>query len=188
MSRIGGKQLNIPTDVQVQVEGQTVKVKGPKGELSLSVHPDIVVKLEGSVLSLSPKSENITKPTRALWGTMRQLIANMVQGVKTGYEKKLEIEGVGFRAAVEGTMLVLSVGFTEPIKLQIPFGVTVQVEKNVITVSGSEKEKIGQFAANVRKAKPVEPYKGKGIKYQGEVVRRKLGKRAAATTGAPGGK
>ncbi|MBI2113425.1 MAG: 50S ribosomal protein L6 [Candidatus Wildermuthbacteria bacterium] len=184
MSRIGKKEIVIPQGVQAEVQGQTVNIKGPKGELVLQVHQDIAVELKDQHIVLAPKSqEYVAKPVRALWGTMRQLIFNMVQGVMQGYEKKLEIEGVGFKAAVEGDLLALTIGFTEPVKLKIPQGVKVLVEKSVIAVSGPEKEKVGQFAASVRKAKPVEPYKGKGIKYQGEFVRRKLGKRAAATTG-----
>lgn len=186
MSRIGRKPITIPEGVQVTVDGLIVKAAGPKGTLAKEVPAGFELKLEGSVLSITPKEAILAeKNTNALWGTWRQHVANMVQGVKEGYEKKLEIEGVGYKAAVQGTSLALEVGFTNPVILQIPEGVSVSVEKNVISVSGAEKEKIGQFASQVRKARKAEPYKGKGIKYVGEQIRRKLGKRAAATTAGP---
>ncbi|MBI1984747.1 MAG: 50S ribosomal protein L6 [Candidatus Wildermuthbacteria bacterium] len=187
MSRIGKKHIAIPQDVQVQIEGQRITVKGPKGELSLTLHPDMEVVCENQELSVNPKAGELTKPMRSMWGTERQLIENMVGGVREGYLKKLEIEGVGYKANVEGNILVLTIGFTNPLKLEIPSGIQVKVEKNVITVSGIEKETVGQFSARIRRSKPVEPYKGKGIKYQGEYVRRKLGKRAAATAAGGAG-
>ena len=184
MSRIGNKVIEIPNDVKLSLEGSKVQVTGPKGSLSLELHQDIAAALEGSQLRVAPRSKELTKQTKALWGTSRQLVANMITGVKEGYEKKMEIEGVGYRAAVQGQELNLEVGFTEPVKLTIPEGVTVLVEKNIVTVSGIDKAKVGQFSAIVRKTREAEPYKGKGIKYVGEQIRRKLGKRAAATTGS----
>ncbi|MBI2642383.1 MAG: 50S ribosomal protein L6 [Candidatus Wildermuthbacteria bacterium] len=175
MSRIGKKVIEIPSDVKLLIEGSTMQVTGPKGSLSSVLHQDIGATLEGNLLRIAPKHQELTKQTKALWGTSRQLIANMIKGVKEGYEKKMEIEGVGYRAAVQGQELNLEVGFTEPVKLTIPEGVTVLIEKNIVTVSGIDK-------AN-RKTREAEPYKGKGIKYVGEQIRRKLGKRAAATTG-----
>ncbi len=183
MSRIGKKVIEIPSDVKLLIEGSTMQVTGPKGSLSSVLHQDIGATLEGNLLRIAPKHQELTKQTKALWGTSRQLIANMIKGVKEGYEKKMEIEGVGYRAAVQGQELNLEVGFTEPVKLTIPEGVTVLIEKNIVTVSGIDKAKVGQFSAIIRKAREAEPYKGKGIKYVGEQIRRKLGKRAAATTG-----
>ncbi len=190
MSRIGKKIIEIPAGVDVAIEGEKISVKGPKGTCAFSVHPDMKIEREGSLLKVLPKQgiDNLTKQIQALWGTTRQIIFNMIQGVQRGYEKKLEIEGVGYRAVLQGKSLVLYVGFTNPITLQIPEGIIVSIDKNVIVISGTEKEKVGQFAASIRKTRVVEPYKGKGIKYQEEQVRRKLGKRAAVTAGAAGAK
>lgn len=189
MSRIGKKYIDIKPGVEVLVEDKKVSIKGKLGTLLFEAHPDIEVTKEDSRLVVLPAGgkENLEKPTRALWGMTRQILFNMVQGVTEGYEKKLEIEGVGYRAVLEGDSLVLHIGFTNPVKLKIPEGIKVVVEKNVLAIAGLEKQKVGQFAASVRKTRVVEPYKGKGIKYQGEQVRRKLGKRAAATTGAGAG-
>lgn len=180
MSRIGRKIIDIPQGVEIMIEGKKISITGKKGTSVFEVHPNVEVKKENNQLSVVPGP-------KALWGTTRQILFNMIKGVTDGYEKKLEIEGVGYRALLEGDFLVLHVGFTNPIKLKIPEGVKVGVEKNVVVISGFEKQKVGQFAASVRGARVVEPYKGKGIKYQGEQVRRKLGKRAAATTGAGAG-
>ncbi len=189
MSRIGRKLIDIPQGVEVVLEGKKVFIKGKNGSLVFEVRPDIEVTKENNQLTVVPGkgTENLLKTTKALWGTTRQILFNMVQGVTTGYEKKLEIEGVGYRAVLEGDSLVLHIGFTNPVKLKIPEGIKVAVEKNTVVVSGPEKQAVGQFAASVRGTRVVEPYKGKGIKYQGEQVRRKLGKRAAATTGAGAG-
>lgn len=189
MSRIGNKPISIPSGIELAIEGAKVTVKGPKGTLVREFPLSIIVEKADSTVKVSPKNkEDMTKDEHALWGTARQLISNMIQGVEKGYEKKLEIEGVGYRAAVAGDTLKLEVGYTNPVDLKIPEGVSVLVEKNVITVSGIDKEEVGQFASNVRKARPAEPYKGKGIKYAGEHIRRKLGKRAAATAGVSGAK
>lgn len=184
MSRIGNKIIIVPEGVQVTLEGLKVGVKGPKGALTKEVPSLLDIRLSQNQLSLQPKDkEGMTKQTHALWGTWRQLIANMITGVKDGYEKKLEIEGVGYRAALQGQELVIEIGFTNPVKFQIPQGLTVLVEKNVVSIAGIEKDVVGQFAATVRKTRKAEPYKGKGIKYVGEQIRRKLGKRAAAAAG-----
>ncbi|PIP25105.1 MAG: 50S ribosomal protein L6 [Candidatus Nealsonbacteria bacterium CG23_combo_of_CG06-09_8_20_14_all_36_12] len=192
MSRIGKKPILIPEDVEVKIEpaqvsskfgageGQKVVVKGPKGELSQEVRPEIKVETKGGQIFISPKIE--TKRTSAFWGLTRALIANMIRGVTEGYEKKLEIEGLGYRAQLEGENLVLSVGFTHPVKIDCPSGIKFSIEKNVITVSGADKELVGQIASKIRKVRPPEPYKGKGIKYQGEVIRRKAGKKVVTTT------
>ena len=181
MSRIGRKPIEIPANVEVKIEGQKVIIKGPKGEISQEIRPEIKIEIKEGKIFLSPLTE--TKQTPALWGLFRALIFNALQGVTVGFEKKLEIQGVGFRALIEGEDLILYVGYSHPVKLKIPKDIKVLVEKNVITVAGFNKELVGQFAANIRKTKPCEPYKGKGIKYAGEVVRRKVGKKVVATKG-----
>lgn len=183
MSRIGKRILQIPTGVEVKVTNGLVAVKGPKGELHEKIVREIAVVVENNTVKVGLANEN-QHSAKALWGLSNALIANMIQGVTEGYQKKLEMEGVGYKAVVEGKELVLSVGFSHPVKLPIPEGVSVEVEKGTLTIGGIKKADVGQFAAKIRKTRPVEPYKGKGIRYQGEVVRRKLGKRATATTGA----
>jgi len=175
MSRIGKKPIEIPQGVDVKIEGQQVKIKGPRGELQKSVRPEVSVALKEGKIFLTGQNSSFLGLTRAL-------LANMVKGVTEGYEKKLELEGVGYKVALEGQDLVLNVGFTHPVKIKAPEGIKFSVEKNVITVSGINKELVGQIAAKIRFVNPPEPYKGKGIRYQGEQVRRKLGKRAATTT------
>ncbi len=181
MSKIGKKIIKIPADVAVTVNGQTLNVKGPKGELVFVIPKEIGAKLEGDQLSLSPAID--TKKTMALWGTSRAIIANLVRGVKDGFEKKLEIEGIGFKAELKGKNLVLNLGFSHPVNFPVQDGVNVAVEKNTITVSGVSKELVGQVAADIRALKKPEPYKGKGIHYLGEVIRRKAGKKVAGSTG-----
>lgn len=181
MSRVGKKPILIPEDVEVKIEDQKVIVLGPKGELSFQVRPEIKVEIQENKILIKPKIE--TKLTKALWGTTRSILNNMVRGVKEGFEKKLEIEGLGYKANLEGEDLVLYVGFTHPIKIKPPPGIKISVEKNIITVSGTDKEKVSQTAAQIRRAKPAEPYKGKGIRYLGEVIRRKPGKKLVTTGG-----
>ncbi|MBL7150109.1 MAG: 50S ribosomal protein L6 [Candidatus Pacebacteria bacterium] len=180
MSRIGKKPILIPENVEVKIEGQKVIVKGPKGELSKEIRPEIKVEIKEGKILVSPQRE--TKQTKAFWGLTRTLLANATEGVTNGFEKKLQIEGLGFRANLEEDNLVLKVGFTNPIKLKAPEGISFSIEKNIITVSGIDKELVGQVAAKARKVKPPEPYKGKGIRYLGEVVRKKVGKKVAAIT------
>ena len=181
MSRIGKKLIEIPQGVKVEASEKEIKVSGPKGELKQAIHPEIKVEIKDNKIFVSPKTE-LSKRGRGLWGLYRALISNMVTGVSKGFEKKLEIEGVGFKASVEADGLVLNLGFTNPIKVAKIEGVNFLVEKNVITVSGIDKERVGHIAALVRIQKKSEPYKGKGIKYQGEVIRRKEGKKVVATT------
>ena len=181
MSRIGKKPIPIAQGVEVKSEKGKIIVKGPKGELEREVNPEIKVEAKDSQIFVTPQKE--TKKTKALWGLNRALIANMVQGVSQGFEKKLEIEGVGYKAKVEGNDLVLEVGFSHPVKIEAPEGITFSVEKNVITVSGIDKEKVGHISAKARSVKPPEPYKGKGIRYQGEQIRRKVGKKASTAEG-----
>ena len=181
MSRIGKKPIIIPEKVGVEIDGRKVTVKGPKGELFKEFRPEISIEIKENIVFISPKNE--TKQTRALWGLTRALIANMVKGVTEGFEKKLEIEGVGFKAQASGDTLELFVGFSHSVKIKAPENTNFSVEKNVITVSGIDLEKVSQTAAKIRKAKPAEPYKGKGIKYSGEIIRRKVGKKVATTAG-----
>jgi len=213
MSRVGKKPILIPENVEVKIEGQKVTVKGLKGELTKEIRPEIKVEVKDNRIIVSPqipspalvykggakveKKETSSietpkqnkfatgqaKKTKAFWGLSRALIFNMVKGVTEGYEKKLEIKGVGFRASLEGENLVLHVGFTHPIKIEAPEGIKFSIEKNIITVSGADIEKVSQIAAKIRKVKPPEPYKGKGIRYVGEIVRKKVGKKAITTTG-----
>ena len=185
MSRVGRKPIEIPDGVDVELKEGGIVVKGPKGTLSRRVHPDIRVEKKEGRIVVSPESQDfqgMPKKTRALWGLTRTLIFSMVRGVKEEYEKRLEIQGVGYRANAEGNVLSLNVGFTNPVKIPIPEGITCEVQKNIILVKGPDKEKVGQFAATARAVRPVEPYKGKGIRYEGEIVRRKLGKKAAGAT------
>ena len=180
MSRIGKKPIEIPQGVKVEVSEKEIKVTGPKGVLTQFMHPEIKVEMQDGKVLVAPKSE-LSKKGRGLWGLYRALIANMVEGVSKGFEKKLEIEGVGFKAAVDAEGITLNVGFTNPIKIKKIEGVDFLVEKNVITVSGINKERVGHIAALIRKQKKAEPYKGKGIKYQGEIIRRKEGKKVVAS-------
>lgn len=165
----------------MQIEGQKVKVKGPKGELSRDFRPEIAIEQKDNRLIVTPLTHS--ELGKSLWGLTRTLLFNMVQGVWQGYEKRLEIEGVGYRAAVEGDSLTLNLGFSHPIKMKTPEQMKISVDKNVIIVGGVDKEQVGQFAARIRKMREPEPYKGKGIRYQGEVIRRKLGKKAVSTAG-----
>ncbi len=175
MSRIGKLPITIPTGVTVTLSGQAVDVKGPKGALSLTAHSHVQVHQENDILTITVSNPDL-QSDRALWGLTRMLVANMVIGVTTGYEKKLEINGVGFKAAVTGKSLHLNLGFSHPIDFPIPEGTTIAVDKNIVTISGIDKQLVGETAATIRRMKKPEPYKGKGIKYIDEVIRRKAGK------------
>ena len=177
MSKIGKKPIEIPESVTVAVEEQTVKVKGQKGELSFKLPKEVELKLDNKQILVLPVGKS--KKTPALWGTVRAVVANMVTGVEKGFEKKLEIEGIGFKAQLQGNELVLNLGFSHPVVFKPPEGIKISVEKNVIIVSGISLELVGQAAANIRALKKPEPYKGKGIHYVGEVIRRKAGKKVA---------
>lgn len=175
MSRIGKKPIPIPDGVKVEYDGKIIKVKGPKGELSFTPHPDMIIEVDEREIRVKRPSDK--KLHRALHGTTRQLINNMIVGVKEGFKKELEIVGTGYRARMEGKTLVLQVGFSHPVKYEPPPGVEIKVEDETkITVSGIDKQLVGEVAAQIRKVKPPEPYKGKGIRYVGEYVRRKAGK------------
>jgi large subunit ribosomal protein L6 len=182
MSRIGKKPILIPSGVEAKTEGNVIKIKGPKGELQRTFLPDVNVEIANGSIQISPKIQS--KNAAAFWGLTRALIFNMVKGVTDGFEKKLDIQGIGYKASVEGEKVVLYVGFSHAVKIEIPKEIKVSVEKSIITVSGADKEVVGQLAANIRKAKPMEPYKGKGLKYVNEIVRRKVGKKVAGTTTA----
>ena len=176
MSRVGKNPIELPQGVSIKIDGDNISVSGPKGELSLKKSPVIGVTQEDSLIKVFIDKE--TKDSNALWGLTRSLIANMVEGVSKGFEKKLEIEGVGYRVELKGNKLVFALGFSHPVEFEAPEGIKFEVDKNVITVSGIDKCLVGQTAANIRKLKKPEPYKGKGIRYQGEVIRRKAGKKA----------
>jgi large subunit ribosomal protein L6 len=176
MSRIGKKAVPIPSGVQAAVEGQTVKVKGPKGALQLVLHDDVMAKLDKSEIKVDPRFE--TKRARSQWGTSRTLIANLIEGVTKGFEEKLEITGVGFRAALQGKNLQMQLGYSHDIVYPIPQGITVAVPKPTeVVVTGFDKQQVGQVAAELRGFRPPEPYKGKGVKYSGEYIFRKEGKK-----------
>lgn len=176
MSRIGKKTISIPKGVNVTLDGQTVSVKGPKGERSWTVAEEIEVKQEGEELSLIPRTD--TQRARAMWGLSRTLVDNMVTGVTSGFEKSLELVGVGYRAAMKGQALSLQLGFSHEVDIDPPAGVTFAVPKQTeIKISGADKQAVGQIAAVIRKLRPPEPYKGKGVRYAGETVRRKEGKK-----------
>ena len=177
MSRLGKKPVIIPSGVTVAFTNGVISVTGPKGTLTKSMINVVTVAIEGEQVTFTPTGKTVL--AQKLWGTYAAHLINMIVGVTTGYTRILELEGVGYRAEVRGKQLVLSVGFSHPVILDIPEGITALVEKSVVTLTGSDKDALGQFAANVRKVKKPEPYKGKGIRYKGEFIIRKQGKKAA---------
>lgn len=178
MSRIGKMIINIPDKTTVTVDAGMVTVKGPNGELKKEYNPRLVeIKVDGSNISFEKKGE--TKEANSLWGTYSSHVRNMVNGVNTPYVKKLILEGVGFKSEVAGDKLKLALGFSHPVEEQIPTGLTVTAEKNLITITGIDKELVGSFSAYIRSLKKPEPYKGKGFRYEDEVIRRKQGKKTA---------
>ncbi|MBT5338276.1 50S ribosomal protein L6 [Candidatus Falkowbacteria bacterium] len=178
MSRIGKKPIEIPSGVNVTLDQGLILVKGPKGELQRSIHPLVKVEIKDTEINVKVDNEE-NHIQKALWGLFRSLIYNMVVGVTEGFEKKLEINGVGYKANATGQNLVLNVGYSHAVEFNIPEGINCQVEANVITISGIDKQQVGEVAANIRKVRKPEPYKGKGIKYIDEIIRRKAGKAAA---------
>lgn len=175
MSRVGKKPIEIPAGVTVTLDNNNVTVKGPKGELSRTFHADIEIKVEDNVINISRPSD--AKEHRALHGTTRAILAHMVEGVSKGFERGLELIGVGYRAAKQGNKLVLSVGYSHPVEIEAEKGLEIEVPSNTkIIIKGTDKERVGALAANIRDVRPPEPYKGKGIRYEGEFVRRKEGK------------
>jgi len=176
MSRIGKKPITVPAGVTASVEGQLVKAKGPKGELSYVANDEIIVTIEDNTVSVLPRDQS--KDARSKWGMARSMIENIFEGVSQGFEKKLEISGVGYRAAMQGKNLQLSLGFSHDVVYQVPTGITVAVPKPTeIVVSGINKQHVGQVAAEIREYRGPEPYKGKGVKYAGEKIVRKEGKK-----------
>ena len=176
MSRIGKKAIAVPTGITANVEGQTVKVKGPKGALQVVLHDDVAVKLDGGEIKVDPRSDS--KRARAQWGTSRTLIANLIAGVTKGFEQRLEINGVGYRASVQGKNLQLALGYSHDIVYPIPEGIAIATPRPVeIVISGIDRQKVGQVAAEIREYRPPEPYKGKGVKYANEFIFRKEGKK-----------
>jgi large subunit ribosomal protein L6 len=176
MSRIGNKAVPVPSGITAAVEGQTVKIKGPKGALQVVLHDDVAVKLDKGQITVDPRFE--TKRARSQWGTSRTLINNLITGVTKGFEQRLEISGVGYRAAVQGKNLQLALGYSHDVVYPIPEGITIATPRPVeIVISGSDRQKVGQVAAEIRDYRPPEPYKGKGIKYADERIFRKEGKK-----------
>jgi len=181
MSRIGNKSVAIPSGVTIEVKGQSVTVKGPKGTLSYELLPEVNLVIEGSEANVTRKND--TKDARARHGLARALVANMVKGVSDGYQKELEIIGVGYKAQLKGKILVLNLGHSHPINFDIPANIEIvqdEKNKNILRINGADKQLVGQVAARIRELRPPEPYKGKGIRYSDEQVRRKVGKAAAA--------
>ena len=177
MSRIGKKIIQIPKGVTVTQDGALLKVVGPKGTLSKSFRSDVEIKIADGVVTLNINRND--KFVKSLWGTYASHIKNMLEGVEKPYQKKLILEGVGFKSEVKGKELILVLGFSHPVVVKIPEGITVTAEKNNITVSGMDKEAVGEFAASLRALKKPEPYKGKGMRYDGEIIKRKQGKKTA---------
>jgi len=176
MSRIGKKAIAIPTGVTLTLDGQHVTVKGPKGQLAWTVSEEIELKLDAAELTLAPRSE--TTRARSMWGLSRTLVNNMVVGVSTGYEQTLELVGVGYRAAMKGQNLSMQLGFSHDVDIPAPAGISFAVPRPVeVKIAGIDKQLVGEMAARIRKIRPPEPYKGKGVRYAGEAVRRKEGKK-----------
>ncbi len=176
MSRIGKKLITLPPNTELKFSGNLVVVKGPMGELSRPVHPTIEIIIDGANVTVQPKKDN--QESTALWGTMASHVKNMVDGVNTPFQKKLILEGIGYKSEVKGDKIVFALGFSHPVEVAIPKTLKVTAEKNLITVSGADKDEVGQFAAEIRALKKPEPYKGKGMRYDGEVIRRKQGKKS----------
>ncbi|MBU3923070.1 50S ribosomal protein L6 [Patescibacteria group bacterium] len=175
MSRIGKQPIIIPDNIDVKINDNLILVKGPRGELQETIHPDVSVEIKDKEIILKNNNNS------AIWGTMRSLIFNLIKGVSDGFEKKLIYEGVGYKAVLEGKKLVLSLGYSHPIEIEAPHGIEFKIEKNTITISGINKQLVGQVAADIRSKRKPEPYKGKGIRYENEIIRRKTGKKAAGS-------
>jgi len=178
MSRVGERPIQLPSGVTVNVEGQSVSVRGPLGELSIQLPPAVTAGVDGTILTVQRADDS--RESRSLHGTMRSLLTNMIEGVSKGFSKELEVEGVGFKASVQGQTLALSLGFSSSINYAVPEGVKIEVERGTrMKVSGADKQLVGDTAARIRSFCPVEPYKGKGVRYGDEVVHRKVGKTVA---------
>lgn len=182
MSKIGKLPITLPSNVEMQMENHSVKVTGPKGTLSAKFARSVNIEQKEKEITLSIKKED--KLTKSLFGTTRALLANMVKGVSEGWSKKMELVGTGYRAEVQGKNLVLNVGFSQPVKIEAPEGISFKVEKSDVTIEGINKELVGLIAARIRAVRPPEPYQGKGIRYKDEVIKKKAGKAAKAGEGA----
>lgn len=178
MSRVGKQQISLPEKVECSMASGVLTIKGPLGTLSREFKSDIEIVCADGVVTFTPKRNDVD--TKALWGTYASHVGNMVEGVSKGYEKKLIIEGVGYRAALSGAKLTLNLGFSHPVDMPIPEGLKVAVDKNVLTITGIDKELVGAFASQIRALRKPEPYKGKGIRYDGEIIRRKEGKKVVS--------
>lgn len=182
MSSVGKLPILIPKGIEVKINGNDIAVKGPKGELSWKMPVLVKAEVKDGQIFVRPRSSG--KEANMLWGLARAGVANMVKGASEGFVKKLLLEGVGYRTAVEGKKLVLKIGYSHPVEFESPEGVYVSLDKKFIVISGADKQAVGEFAAKIKAIRPVEPYKGKGFTYEGEYVRRKAGKKAAASAGA----
>lgn len=181
MSRIGKKPIEILEGAKVEVKGSYVAVQGPKGSLDFEFAEGMEVKVQEKEVIVENKSN--AKNSNALWGTTARIIENMIKGVTQGFQKQLELNGVGYRMAIQGKKINMALGFSHPVEMEIPEGIEGKIENNVMTISGIDKQKVGQFAAKIKALKPVEPYKGKGFRYVGEIVRKKEGKKTVASGG-----
>lgn len=177
MSRIGKKPVEIPQGVTVELKDNRLTVSGAKGKLEMVIVYDVKVEIKDNFITVI--NANSSKKSRAMWGTTNRLISNMIEGVSNGFSKTLELNGVGYRMEVNGKKLKLALGFSHPVEVEVRDGLEAKIENNALTISGIDKQKVGQFAAEIRSLKPVEPYKGKGFRYAGEIVRRKEGKKAS---------
>ena len=180
MSRIGKKPVEIKSGVKVELKDGIVSVVGPKGSLNFEFSSEMEIKISEKEVAVIKKGTS--KNAGALWGTTARIIENMIKGVTEGYQKQLELNGVGYRMAIQGKKITMALGFSHPVIVDVPEGIEVKIENNVMTVSGIDKQKVGQVAATIKKLKPVEPYKGKGFRYVGEIVRRKEGKKSGSTS------
>lgn len=179
MSRIGKKPVQLESGIEAKIENSRLSIKGPKGTLDLVLNREINLEIKDGEINIVKSGK--TKKAPAIWGLTRALVANMVEGVKSGYKKQLELQGVGYRMSVQGKKINLALGFSHPVVVDVPENLEAKIEENnILTITGIDKQLVGQFAADIRKLKPVEPYKGKGFRYVGEHVRRKAGKKAAA--------
>jgi large subunit ribosomal protein L6 len=180
MSRLGKKPITIPEKVKAEVQNGKITITGPKGTLSFVFHREVEARVSENNIIVEKKGNSKKAP--AIWGTTARLIENMIKGVSDGFQKQLELNGVGFRMAMQGKKINLALGFSHPVEVEIPDDIEVKIENNIMTIAGIDKQRVGQFAAEIRLLKPVEPYKGKGFRYVGEIVRKKEGKKAVSSS------
>lgn len=180
MSRLGKKPITIPEKVKAEVQNGEITITGPKGTLSFVFHREVEARVSENNIIVEKKGNSKKAP--AIWGTTARLIENMIKGVSDGFQKQLELNGVGFRMAMQGKKINLALGFSHPVEVEIPDDIEVKIENNIMTIAGIDKQRVGQFAAEIRLLKPVEPYKGKGLRYVGEIVKKKEGKKAVSSS------